>query len=158
MMFDGKIRQGDYVYVGDLSSQEIDELVEKFVEAGANDYDEGDYRQDDYPYLKWDEVGDVWCSDLPATGRELTKEQVLGITSSPATNTQSEYKEYAVTYQSNSEDIVNGKLYPIVEYEFGGKAAIIKLSCNVKVLILIKDGLQCAFLKKGGKWEVVKNS
>lgn len=71
--------------------------------------------------------------------------------------TQSGYKEYAVTYQSNSEDIVNGKPYPIVEYEFGGKAAIIKLSCNEKVMILIDDSLHCAFLKRGGKWEVVKN-
>lgn len=71
--------------------------------------------------------------------------------------TQLEYKEYAVTYQSDSKGIVNGKPYPIVEYVFGGKAAIIKLSCNEKVMILIDDSLHCAFLKRGGKWEVVKN-
>lgn len=77
-MTDIKLQQGDYVCVGNLTSPQVKELMDKFVEAGARDFDQGLYMQKDYPFLQWCKDNDVWCgSTRPTNGRELTPKQVL---------------------------------------------------------------------------------
>lgn len=102
-MTNTKLRQGDYVYVKDLTNDQVQELVDKFVEAGAQDHDMGSFNQEEYPILQWDKVNDIWCSRvLLCPNRELSPEQVLA---SGATLTPCEKLGYKV---GDRFKIVNG--------------------------------------------------